>query len=88
MLTVPVYVIKRSTVVGIAAGPSSSTGTRPCLRPWRGSPPTFFAEAGPSGGPHVRVLTRNLDGALTDLASFFAYPVGFTGGVFVAGFLP
>ncbi len=42
--------------------------------------------AGPGGGPHVRVLTRNPDGTLTDLASFFAYDPAFTGGVFVAGF--
>jgi hypothetical protein len=37
--------------------------------------------AGPGGGPHVRVF----DGVTgTELASFFAYDTGFTGGVFVA----
>ena len=40
--------------------------------------------AGPSGGPHVRVLEFN-GGALTELASFYAYDVVFTGGVSVAG---
>jgi hypothetical protein len=40
--------------------------------------------AGPSGGPHVRVIEFN-GGALTELASFYAYDAAFTGGVFVAG---
>ncbi len=38
------------------------------------------AAAGPGGGPHVRALTRNPDGTLTDLASFFAYDPAFTAG--------
>jgi hypothetical protein len=37
--------------------------------------------AGPGGGPHVRVFS-GVD--LSDLASFFAYDTGFTGGVSVA----
>ncbi|MFN4260117.1 MAG: choice-of-anchor Q domain-containing protein, partial [Gemmataceae bacterium] len=37
--------------------------------------------AGPGGGPHVRVFS-GVD--LTELASFFAFAPGFTGGVFVA----
>jgi hypothetical protein len=38
--------------------------------------------AGPGGGPHVRAFS-GLD--LAELASFYAYDVGFSGGVFVAG---
>jgi hypothetical protein len=38
--------------------------------------------AGPGGGPHVRALS-GANPAL-ELASFFAYPIGFPGGVFVA----
>ncbi|MCA9071140.1 MAG: FG-GAP repeat protein, partial [Planctomycetaceae bacterium] len=38
--------------------------------------------AGPGGGPHVKVFSgQNTN---TELASFFAYDAGFTGGVFVA----
>jgi uncharacterized repeat protein (TIGR01451 family) len=40
--------------------------------------------AGPFGGPQVRVIEFN-GGALTELASFYAYDVAFAGGVFVAG---
>jgi Tol biopolymer transport system component len=39
--------------------------------------------AGPGGGPHVRAV-KLVGGALVDLANFFAYAPGFTGGVFVA----
>jgi lysophospholipase L1-like esterase len=39
--------------------------------------PELAVAAGPSGGPHVRVLRS--DG--TQFAGFFAYPLGFTGGV-------
>jgi hypothetical protein len=39
--------------------------------------------AGPGGGPHVRALSGA--NPAVELASFYAYPVGFTGGVFVAG---
>ncbi len=35
--------------------------------------------AGPGGGPHVRVFTEG--GTSIDAASFFAYPIGFDGGV-------
>jgi hypothetical protein len=41
--------------------------------------------AGPGGGPHVRVLHLGDDGAVTDVASFFAYDPRFPGGVSVAG---
>src|SRR4029079_11796360 len=37
--------------------------------------------AGPGGGPHVRAFS-GLDHS--ELASFFAYPASFAGGVFVA----
>src|SRR5262249_13345205 len=42
--------------------------------------------AGPGGGPHVRVVRVDTAGNPSgpDLASFFAYPPGFTGGVYVA----
>jgi hypothetical protein len=41
--------------------------------------------AGPGGGSHVRILQLVGAGpALVELASFFAYPAAFTGGVFVA----
>jgi hypothetical protein len=41
----------------------------------------LFFSAGTGGGPHVRAL-RGLDG--TELTSFFAYNLGFTGGIFIA----
>ena len=41
----------------------------------------IIAEAGPGGGPHVRVLT-GVDFSV--LASFFAYDLAFPGGVSVA----
>jgi hypothetical protein len=41
--------------------------------------------AGPGGAPHVRILKFSPQGAfLADLASFFAYDPGFTGGLFAA----
>jgi hypothetical protein len=41
--------------------------------------------AGPTGGPHVRVIKLGPDGQpAIDLASFLAYDAGFTGGLFVA----
>jgi hypothetical protein len=41
--------------------------------------------AGPGGGAHVRVFKVNTAGIpVAELASFLAYPVEFTGGVFVA----
>ena len=40
--------------------------------------------AGPSAAPHVRVIEFK-GGALTELASFYAYDAAFTGGVSVAG---
>jgi hypothetical protein len=41
--------------------------------------------AGPGGGAHVRVFKTNTVGTpIAELASFLAYPVEFTGGVFVA----
>jgi hypothetical protein len=38
--------------------------------------------AGPGGGPQVNVY-NGIDGSLN--SAFFAFPVGFTGGVFVGG---
>ena len=43
--------------------------------------PDIITGAGPGGGPHVRAFD-GVTGA--ELKSFFAYPAGFTGGVFVA----
>jgi hypothetical protein len=40
--------------------------------------------AGPGGGPHVRVIGLGSGGALTELASFYAYDAAFIGGVHVA----
>jgi hypothetical protein len=39
--------------------------------------------AGPSGGPHIRVW-KMIGGSLQPISSFFAYPDGFYGGVYVA----
>jgi hypothetical protein len=44
----------------------------------------ILAAAGPGGGPHVRAFTA----AGTSTLSFFAYNVGFLGGVFVGGYEP
>lgn len=38
---------------------------------------------GPGGGPHVRVW-KYLNGSVTEIGGWFAYPSGFTGGVVVA----
>ena len=44
-----------------------------------------IAAAGPGGGPHVKVFSVNTTtGAVSDLASFFAFEPSFTGGVRVA----
>jgi len=41
--------------------------------------------AGPGGGPHVRIMKFDAAGNfVADLANFFAYDLGFTGGLFVA----
>jgi len=40
--------------------------------------------AGPGGGPHVRVLSIDATGVVNELASFFAFDAGFTGGLSVA----
>jgi hypothetical protein len=41
----------------------------------------------PAGGagPHVKAFKREPDGAVVEVASFFAYDPAFLGGVFVAG---
>jgi hypothetical protein len=44
----------------------------------------IITRAGPGGGPDVRTFTP----AGAPGVDFFAYPPGFTGGVFVAGFTP
>jgi hypothetical protein len=44
--------------------------------------------AGRGGGPHVRTFAISSSGAVTPGPSFVAYPPGFLGGVFVAGFQP
>jgi hypothetical protein len=42
---------------------------------------------GPGGGPHVRVFDGATGAALPGPGgNFFAYPPGFTGGVFVTGY--
>ncbi|MCA9070201.1 MAG: VCBS repeat-containing protein, partial [Planctomycetaceae bacterium] len=50
--------------------------------------PDIIAAAGPGGGPHVRIFdgsTPQTGGVVgTDSGNFFAYDMGFTGGVFVA----
>jgi len=41
--------------------------------------------AGPGGAPHVRIMQFDASGNFAgDLASFFAYDLGFTGGLFIA----
>ncbi len=44
----------------------------------------IVAGAGPGGGPHVRVFTIVGGDAIAELASFYAYDPGFSGGVSVA----
>jgi hypothetical protein len=45
----------------------------------------ILSVVGPGGGPHVRILKFDAQGAfLADLASFFAYDPGFVGGLFAA----
>jgi hypothetical protein len=44
---------------------------------------SIITATGVGGAPHVRVF-KLAGGVLTETASFFAYPTGFTGGVYVA----
>ena len=39
--------------------------------------------AGPAGGPHVRAISMQSDGALIEAVSFYAYDPAFPGGVYV-----
>lgn len=60
--------------VRVAAGDVSGDGR-----------PDIITAAGPGGGPHIRVIDGEIGQELSgSLGSFFAYDLGFTGGVFVS----
>src|SRR5262245_26427891 len=68
--------------------PGFRGGVRAVAAELDGDPNTVevIAAAGPGGGPHVKVFRINLANgdAVSELASFFAFEPGFTGGVRVA----
>jgi hypothetical protein len=64
-----------------ALAPTFTGGVRVAAAVTGTGPASILSAAGPGGGPQV----SSFDGSAALLGSFFAFPSGFAGGVFVAG---